>query len=203
MKTQALRTYLDQFKPLKPEEWQFLSNGLSGRTVERKGLISDKGAIENNLYLIVKSCARAYYKIEEREYTISIRFENEFMNSYVSFLTQRPSRVYVQAIEHCELITLPRQLIYDFYERFSIGNFIGRKITETLMIEKFIRESLLVIREADERFKFLLQDNRLHWLQRVPKKYLASYLNRAPETFSRIRQQYLDPNNVRFIDYNQ
>ena len=68
---------------------------------------------------------------------------------------------------------------------------LGRLVITTTMVLKDKWQSRLVKLTPRERFiEFVTKHPEL--MQRVPQKYLASYLNIKPETFSRFKHMVKD-----------
>jgi hypothetical protein len=63
---------------------------------------------------------------------------------------------------------------------------LGRLVITFSMLQQSKRQMLMMKQTPRERFMNLVQNNS-EMLQRVPQKFLASYLNIQPETFSRFK----------------
>ena len=66
------------------------------------------------------------------------------------------------------------------------ANKIGRLLLTAMFVKKDERHFKQLHLTTRERFLEYMK-NHPHMLQRVPQKYLASYLNIKPETFSRLK----------------
>ena len=62
-----------------------------------------------------------------------------------------------------------------------------RKLTEEALLGKIQREVEMLTFTPNERYERLLERSP-HVFQKIPLKYLASYLRMSPETLSRIRK---------------
>jgi CRP/FNR family transcriptional regulator, anaerobic regulatory protein len=74
------------------------------------------------------------------------------------------------------------------YRNFAESNFVGRVLTEKYYIMSEQRLYSLKIQKAPGRYKYILENFPV-LLQRVPAKYIASYLGVSEETLSRIRSK--------------
>ena len=72
------------------------------------------------------------------------------------------------------------------YARSQRMEHLGRLIITHTMVLKDRWQIQLVMHTPRERFIYFVNRNP-ELLQRVPQKYLASYLNIKPETFSRFK----------------
>jgi hypothetical protein len=72
------------------------------------------------------------------------------------------------------------------YEKYPKTEKLGRMIITEMFIKKDQRDFRQLNTTTRERFLDYMH-NHPDMLQRVPQKYLASYLNIKPETFSRLK----------------
>jgi len=103
-----------------------------------------------------------------------------------SFNTQKPSSENIQALENSTVWKI-RFSDHQSLLKLPIWNLFGQKITQEV---QFFTENILeeVQNEtAENRYHSLLQ-NRPELIQRVPLKYLASYLGITQQSLSRIRK---------------
>jgi hypothetical protein len=70
--------------------------------------------------------------------------------------------------------------------KFPKGERLGRMILQGMFIKKDENRYNRLLKSTRERFSEYMQHHP-HMLQRVPQKYLASYLQIKPETFSRLK----------------
>jgi CRP-like cAMP-binding protein len=115
-------------------------------------------------------------------------YEHEFFGDYMSFLTQQPTKLFTQAIEPIEILSISYAHLNELYTNSTIGVNIGRIASESLFIHKQTQQIDLLILTAEERYLKLLE-RQPQIVQRTPQKYIASYLGITPESFSRIRKK--------------
>jgi hypothetical protein len=78
------------------------------------------------------------------------------------------------------------------YHKNAESNFVARVITEQFLVRSVERTLLLRKNSAEERYTaFCEQYPQL--LQRVPLKYIATYLGLTLETLSRVRAKMSKP----------
>ena len=58
-----------------------------------------KGKICRHLYFLEKGALRGYYDLDNKEITHWFAFENDFVTSFHSFITQQPSVENIQFLE--------------------------------------------------------------------------------------------------------
>lgn len=154
----------------------------------RNDFLLKQGQVNTEMHFIIKGLLRCYYKLEFDEKEVSAWFmkEGDIIVSIDSFYDQLPGYEYIQALENTETFYISFEELEDIYQRFPEFNFIGRKLTTRYLIlwnKQFYNMRAL---PATERYKLLVK-NHQDLFQRVPAKYLASFLDMTEVTFSRTR----------------
>lgn len=156
------------------------------KVVQKGDFLIREGEIERNLYYIKSGAVRVFYLSEYEEYIIRLGYDGSFINSLSSFVTAKPSELYIQAIRKTTLKAISKdklsQLVYEDEE--SQRQYIS--LLEQLITQQIDREIDLLITSPTERLQRVL-DRSPHLFQHIPLKYIASYLRMKPETLSRIR----------------
>ena len=112
--------------------------------------------------------------------------EGSLISSSVSFLAGSPSLYNIETLEPVTLLSISRESLDDLYSQSTAMERMGRIITTELYLAKEQWEQDHISYDVKTRFmKFVTQQPDL--VKRVPQKYLASYLNIKPETFSRLK----------------
>jgi CRP-like cAMP-binding protein len=112
--------------------------------------------------------------------------EGHIIHSELSFYTQEPSGSVIETIEHTSFISISHNNLQQLYEQFPKAERLGRLLVSDLFIKKDFRYFDQLQKSTRERFLEYMRTHP-HMLQRVPQKYIASYLNIKPETFSRLK----------------
>jgi CRP-like cAMP-binding protein len=179
--------YLRKFVELSEDEFRlYIYPYISIRKYSKKQMITEAGEVENYFNFIVKGLARKYYKRGREEINTQISFEGHIMHSQESFHSRTPSEYCVEAIEPTTLVSITYDNLEKIYARSGKMEHLGRLIITYTMVIKDRWQMQLVMHTPRERFVRFVQHNA-ELLQRVPQKYLASYLNIKPETFSRFK----------------
>ena len=114
--------------------------------------------------------------------------EGDVIISVESFFNQLESKENIQALEDCLLFYVSYDELQYAYQNFPDFNTIGRILTQKYYQLSEQRLYSLRMQRAVERYLFLV-DHFPQIIQRVPLKYIASYLGITEETLSRIRAQ--------------
>ena len=144
------------------------------------------GEVDNYLNLVVKGLIRKYLPVRKDEVILQLATEGHVVQSEISFLTRKPSMVVLETLEPTILLSLTYDKMEEALDKFPKGERMGRLILSGMFIKKDENRYNRLSKSTRQRF-FDYIDNHQHMLQRVPQKYLASYLNIKPETFSRLK----------------
>jgi CRP-like cAMP-binding protein len=156
------------------------------RHFEKGDIITCEGETEQFMNIVLKGLVIKYLRLNNHSSVLQLAVENQIINSEISFLRQTPSQVFLEAIEPTTLLSLRydkrQQLLIDFLK----GEEMSRKMMEAMYVRKDERKNRMKRMTIREQFLYYI-DRNPDMLQRVPQKYLASYLNIKPETFSRLK----------------
>jgi len=184
----AFENYLKQFPHYTPSAYEAVLPFLSIENVKAGDYFLRQGNVCKNIALIEKGLLRLYYLNDGKEVTNCFCKENTIITSYSSFVTQKESQISIQAIEDSKLIVLPYDSLQSLYKTDLFWQQVGRLAAENEFITTECHNRFLSDLTATERYNQILsRDSEL--LLRVPLTYLASYMQVAPETLSRIRKQ--------------
>lgn len=161
----------------------------------RKGeLLVTSGEVCNAIYYVKRGMLRGYVKEGVKDITTWITGEHELVSSISSFDLQIPAKENIQAIEDCELVGLTYQNMEYLYEHFAEVNIVGRKLLMQYYRDAEERAFIARLTEATSKYKRFIE-TKSHMLNRVPLKFIASYLGMTLETLSRIRSKLSRSNN--------
>jgi len=178
--------YLQGYVPLTKHEFHQLEPYFEIRKFEKKVKVIREGEVERYLNVIAWGLVRKYLPVRNREITVQLASEGHIIHSELSFHYRIPSRAVVETIEPSVFLSISYDSLEQLYERFPKVERIARLMISDLFIKKDNRYFDQLRKTTRERF---LEYVKTHpqMLQRVPQKYIASYLNIKPETFSRLK----------------
>ncbi len=184
------RDYIEKITPISDNDWQLFSSKLTKKVFTKKSILLDVGHIENHISFIEKGIVRFLIPKEdiEKEITFGFCFTNEFVSAYDSFLTRMGSTYQIEALTNTTIWSISYNDLQEVYQKTQIGNIIGRLSTERLFLIKSKREQSLLNESAKQRYLNLFTE-RPHLIQKIPLKYIASYIGVTPQALSRIRKQ--------------
>ncbi len=181
-----VQTYLSNYVSLNDEEFNFLASLFEVRHFEKKQKLVEEGEVEKYLNFILKGLARKYFIRKNEEMVMQFSRENEIICCYDSFMSGEPSNFSVEALEDMSVVSITNENVEKLYDFSPKMERLGRLIATQEYLKKESFEYNRVRLTSQERFINFIRNNG-YLLQRVPQKYLASYLNMKPETFSRLK----------------
>lgn len=187
-RAEQIKLVFQQLVDLSPAQWQTFEQHLEEVTFLKNDFLCQVGQVEQYLYFIHVGAVRVYHQTEQQEFTLNFHFANDFVSAFSSFLTQTPSRVYLQALENVHVSRIHRTHLYQSYEHHHPAERLGRLFAETLYVHKTNREIDLLSLSAEEQYVNLLRKNP-ELVRSISVKHLASYLGIQPESLSRIRNK--------------
>lgn len=183
---QALYHFLNKFMPLPEEGFAELRKHSSVIHIRKGDILTDAGDTELYLYFVAKGLIREYFYKGSQQITTDIISENTITGSVTSFFTGAASHFCLQAMEPCSLVGIHKGSLEEMYRSSRYWEKFGRILTAHFLMQQ--ERGILQSTGYTPRERFLhFFENHADLLQRVPQKYLASYLQIKPETFSRMK----------------
>lgn len=154
--------------------------------VEKKKFILKPGAFPDNFYFIMKGVVHGFIKEGTKQITTWINEEKEIVGSIRTLGTNKHCEEYLQALEDCELIVIPIAITEEVFENFPETNKVARRLWEYNYRGAEERAYLGRIPSAEKKYKKFIE-RQPNLINRIPLKYIASYLGMTVETLCRIR----------------
>ncbi len=184
----TLYDYIRNIHPINEEITDALDNSFEIIDVPKRHLLLKEGDTCHYLYLVLDGLVCIYH-IEGDEEVSSLFIEEKYLfNSPQSFYLRKPGYEFIETLEPTTLARIHYNDLQKLYQAFPELNFIARVITENYFVKSEERLYLLRRKTAEERYRYFI-DRYPTLLQRVPLKYIASYLGITIETLSRIRNK--------------
>jgi CRP-like cAMP-binding protein len=156
--------------------------------VDAKTQLIKEGETAQKLFFIKKGCLRVWFNNNGIEVTTQFFFEGEAATSLDSFLNNEPSLFTIEAMEPCE-IAIFNKSAYDTlmandsaFKDWFYGTAIKKLLLHSKRLLSFIKNKPM------ERYQELISQQP-EIFQRVPQRYIASYLGITPVSLSRIRNR--------------
>jgi CRP/FNR family transcriptional regulator, anaerobic regulatory protein len=182
----AFTNFIEGLVTLEPGAREDLQSVVKERRLKKKEHFLREGEICKSVGFIKEGYVRLYYLHQGEDITKDFNFETNFCSSHASFSMQEPSRFNIVAMEDVVLLEISHDSLYSLYDKYKSFERLGRLLMEKMFDRKEKRESAFLQDDAETRYHDLLKTHP-QITQRVPLKYIASYLGITAETLSRLR----------------
>ncbi len=185
---ELLLDYLHSIRPLSPELRDYLSDKLETKLCLKRDYLLKAGRVCSHIYFVESGLFRCFYTREDEDREVCAWFmkEGDVIASVDSFFNQTPSYENIQALEDSVVHFLSWRELETLYDKFPEFNFIGRKLVQKYYVLSEQRIYSLRMKRSFDRYYWLMK-NYPELIQRVPSKFIASYIGNTQETVSRIR----------------
>jgi CRP-like cAMP-binding protein len=154
--------------------------------LQKKEFLIEAGDVCSFIGFVQKGILRTYVLKEDDEFNIDFHVPNSVVSGYKSFLTQTPTKAYIQALSDTTIYLISYSDYQNLLKESTDWYRLGKYIADTLFIIKCKRESSLLMDSAIERYKLFLKEYP-QIEQLVAQYHIASYLGIKPESLSRIK----------------
>ncbi len=158
-------------------------------TIKKGEQLLDMGRVCKSIYFIVSGGLRIYtMETDGSQSTSWLLFENDLAIAVHSFFAQQPSFEGIEALEDSVSVALSYEHLQMLYQQYETFNKVGRVLTEQYYMRSELKAHQLRTLSAKQRYLNLLRAQP-QVLQRVPLKYIASFLGITQSTLSRVRKE--------------
>lgn len=154
-------------------------------TLKRNEFLTHKGEVNTNIYFVKSGSLRVFIEDETEQHTIRFGYKNSMITALDSFLTEKPTSFFVQAIKKCELKMISKSKYEKIINSKPEYQLLWKNLLEDFVYQQIEREIDLITYSPQKRFERVLKRSP-QVFQHIPLKHIASYLRMTPETLSRI-----------------
>ena len=148
-------------------------------------IIQQHGNRCRTLYFVTDGIARIFYLKDGIDITEHFAFGGNIIIRAESLFTNQPTPKGIQALTDLTIIAINAQKLFDLFEKYIDIERLFNKIFIQEYIHTTKRVESLQFKSATERYTELLNETQL--VNRIPLKYIASYLGITQVSLSRIR----------------
>jgi CRP-like cAMP-binding protein len=181
-----LKRFVQRFITVTDKEFEAWQPFFEVRKFAKRQIVTNAGEQEDYVNIVVSGLVRKYMKLKNGEVTMQIAPEGHMIHAESSFHIRKPSKVIVETIEPTVFVAISHKKMNELFDKYPKAEIMGRLFVTEMFIIKDRRYFEMVKKSTREIFLDYMTSHP-HMLQRVPQKYLASYLNIKPETFSRLK----------------
>lgn len=152
-------------------------------------MILQEGFVCRHYSFVVEGCFRMY-GVDDKgtEHNIQFAAENDWITDIGSFHSDKPSKLFIEAIEPSVILQIEKQDLYFLYQSIPKLDRIFKVIIENKFVELQNHVLQNISSTAQQRYlNFLEQYPKL--ALRLPNTQIASYLGITPEFLSKIRSE--------------
>ncbi|TDQ18959.1 CRP-like cAMP-binding protein [Algoriphagus boseongensis] len=156
------------------------------KSYSKNGEIQGIGATCRTIYFVLSGVARIYYLKDGTEVTEYFAFENDLIVRAESLFTNTPSKKAIQALEDSVLVSISSEALYGLFEKQHDLERLFNRLVQNSYVETLRRLENIQFLTAEERYQKLLEEHP-EIVQKIPLKYVASFLGITQVSLSRIR----------------
>jgi CRP-like cAMP-binding protein len=176
---------------LSPKQEEVFLSMLEKKRIKKKQYFLQEGEVSKNSAFVISGCLRSYFVDNNGfEHILQFAIEDWWMGDMMSITTQKPSNLFIDALEDTEVLLLSRENQMKLFDMCPAFERYFRIITENGLAshQRRVLENLSL--PAMERYKIFAKRYPA-FIQRLPQTQIASYLGITPEFLSKIRHQMM------------
>ncbi|OJJ19433.1 hypothetical protein BKI52_21735 [marine bacterium AO1-C] len=183
-----LHQYFNRYVPFSYEEIEVFCAQLEQKTYTRKSFLLQEGEVCRDKFFITKGLVRTF-RIDDKglEHINLFGIENWWVTNIESFSKEKPSHLYIQAVEQTTVLALSKSRLELLYVQIPQLERAFRIITENMLIAALRHLEFRQQMNNEEMYRHIVRELP-GFVQRVPQYMLASYLGMTPEHLSALRK---------------
>lgn len=151
----------------------------------KKTILTAPGETERYMYFVIEGIQKSYYLKNDKQHIIAFTYPPSFSGIPESFLTQSPSRYFLETITESTFMQISFEKHKQLMQEYREIETLFRKATESLLIGMVQRHYELMAFDIRQRFKTFAQRSP-HLFNMVSHKDIASYLRIDSTNFSKL-----------------
>lgn len=184
-KMTELFEYFEKFQNLSADAKKALTEVYTNINVSKNQILQPFGHTCKTIYFLKSGIARIYYYKDGIDITEHFAFESSIIARVESLFTGTPSQKAIQILEDAEIIAINTTQLFKLHDTFPQIERLFRLIFEAAYVDTIKRIESIQFHSAEERYLALLKETKI--IQKLPLKYIASYLGITQVSLSRIR----------------
>lgn len=177
--------FFDTIYKVSADAKQALQEIIREKTYSKKEIIQEIGSRCRTVYIVKTGGARIFYYKDGNDITEHFAFENDLIVRAESLFTGNPTSKGIQAIDETRMVAIDSEKLFHLYDQHHDLERLFRLIFEREYVNTVKRLESLQFKSAKERYLELMETT--DFVQKIPLKYIASYLGITQVSLSRIR----------------
>lgn len=185
--TTHLKKFISRFVTLADDELNEIAGKFKRKVLKKNDYVLRQGDTCKDFVFVDKGCLRLYYVKDGIEVSVWFAFHPSSAIEVYSFISEKPTDYFLQAIEDSEVLVLPKTELKKMYQSHPSTQEMMRNFWEAVLLDLISRFTALETDSAEKRYMDLL--NNTDYLGTLPQKYIASFIGVTPTSLSRIRKK--------------
>lgn len=183
----SLKSFFEQYIP--NIDASHLINAFSvSKKLKKKEFLVQPNQDSSFLAFIQKGVFRVFFYTDSGiEVTVWFSFEGMMVTDMLAFFEETKASFYVQAVEESEILIIQKSQLEQLYKTYPEYIKFGKEYAEMVTVNVMKRILTLQNKTAEDQYLELLKTPK--FFQKIPLKYLASYLGVTDTSLSRIRKK--------------
>ncbi len=170
------------------ENYALLMQIAAEKIIRKKEILFRPEKPANKILFIKNGLLRGYKILDGKDHTHHFYFSDWFATDYASFLNETPGQIYIESLEDTEYYEFQKKDLIKLYSQSHQLATLGRIIAEQAYLTTVDKLANMQLLDLNEKYRNLMKKNP-KLIQRVPQKYIASYLGVSEQSLSRIKKQ--------------
>ena len=172
-----------------PAELNELVNEFQLMAYPKHHILLKAGENSDMVYFICKGLLRNYYIKGNKEINHWITKEDMLLAAAYTLATGNKNFINYETLEDTYVLKIKYTTLESLYAKYHSLEYLGRRIVEVYYAAFMKMTFDILFLSAEERYSLFVKTHA-DLLNRVPLKYIASYLGISPETLSRLRSKH-------------
>jgi CRP/FNR family transcriptional regulator, anaerobic regulatory protein len=180
--------HFSNYLSLNDSEISELESRLTEKRVKRRQFILQEGDVCKQYTFVVNGCFKMY-KVDNKgqEHNLQFSIENGWIGDIGSFHSEKPSELYIEALEQSTILQITKPDLTLLYTNFPKFDRIFRVLIENAFVSLQKRVLQNISSTAEERYLDFLK-NYPNLFNRISNVQIASFIGVTPEFLSKIRK---------------
>lgn len=158
-------------------------------THEKNELIETKSRAFDGLGYIIDGAARIYYVNEQgEEISYLLQVNGDVIGDYASYITGEKSRAKIETLLQTEVLYFEKKSLDECIRKDVFWLGFSKHLSDLAFLSAKRRLDELFFYTPEQRYLNLLRKSP-EILNKIPQKYISTYLGITPQSLSRIRKR--------------
>lgn len=180
-----IQSYLNNFYEVEESTLKNYFNEWNDVSYPAKHIITGVGEIQRDMYFVLEGVQKSYQIANDKIHIVEFTYFPSFSGIPDSFITQTPSKYYLESISNSNLIKISYQKHQEMMKAYREIETLFRILTEFILFGIIERHYEQIALNMESRFIAQMK-KRPELLNLVPQKDLASYLRIDPTNLSKL-----------------